>query len=329
MDSQLIRTLCITGTSAEWATHNIILAKGELGYDSTNKALKVGDGITPFLSLPAASTWASGAILDNIDDGTFYKRIEAAIADILNTGDVTSLVSSATELSEGKVQLASDTDTDAGKAIQANDPRLSDSRTPTPHASSHASTGEDAITPADIGAAVDSDITSAITTHNSETTSIHGIADTSDLVFTDDERLSDARTPTPHVASHATSGADALTPSDIGAITPDEVSDAISAALDPHTTNTSIHVSDSTKIAAKPTISSGAGKIQALVASSGNRVTLPGTSSELWFYFILHYNSSGTLSLTTPAATGIAAGASLVGTAETGYLYSGFGYRVS
>ncbi len=49
----------------------------------------------------------------------------------------------------------------------------------------------------------------------------------------------------------------------------------------------------------------------------------------LWFYFILHYNSSGTLSLTTPAATGIAAGASLVGTAETGYLYSGFGYRVS
>ena len=167
-------------------------------------------------------------------------------------------------MAKGKVQLAPGTSTDAGKAVQANDSRLSNSRTPTPHA-----------------------------------------------------------------ASHATSGADALTPSDIGAITPDEVSDAISAALDPHTTNTSIHVSDSTKIAAKPTISSGAGKIQALVASSGNRVTLPGTSSELWFYFILHYNSSGTLSLTTPAATGIAAGASLVGTAETGYLYSGFGYRVS
>ena len=33
-----------------------------------------------------------------MSNGTFYKRIEAAIADILNTGDVTSLVSSATEL---------------------------------------------------------------------------------------------------------------------------------------------------------------------------------------------------------------------------------------
>ena len=56
-------------------------------------------------------------------------------------------------MAKGKVQLASDTDTDAGKAIQANDPRLSDSRTPTPHASSHASTGEDAITPAATGIA--------------------------------------------------------------------------------------------------------------------------------------------------------------------------------
>ena len=88
MDSQPIRTLCITGTSAEWATHNIILAKGELGYDSTNKALKVGDGITPFLSLPAASTWASGAILDNVDDGTSYKRIQAAKADALNASTI-------------------------------------------------------------------------------------------------------------------------------------------------------------------------------------------------------------------------------------------------
>ena len=69
MDSQLIRTLCITGTSAEWATHNIILAKGELGYDSTNKALKVGDGITPFLSLPAASTLASGVTFLAVDGG--------------------------------------------------------------------------------------------------------------------------------------------------------------------------------------------------------------------------------------------------------------------
>ncbi len=38
-----------------------------------------------------------------------------------------------------------------------------------------------------------------------------------DVVYTTDARLSDARTPTDHAASHATTGADALTPADIGA----------------------------------------------------------------------------------------------------------------
>ena len=40
---------------------------------------------------------------------------------------------------------------------------------------------------------------------------MHGIADTSALVVTSDSRLSDARTPTAHAASHGTAGADAIT----------------------------------------------------------------------------------------------------------------------
>lgn len=38
----------------------------------------------------------------------------------------------------------------------------------------------------------------AVSTHESDTTSVHGIADTADLVLTSDARLSDARTPTAH-----------------------------------------------------------------------------------------------------------------------------------
>ena len=50
-----------------------------------------------------------------------------------------------------------------------------------------------------------------LTTHEGLTTSVHGISDTANLVYTGDSRLTDARTPTAHAASHQTGGSDALT----------------------------------------------------------------------------------------------------------------------
>lgn len=40
------------GSSSEWNTRNPILLAGELGWDTTNNALKAGDGITRWVSLP-------------------------------------------------------------------------------------------------------------------------------------------------------------------------------------------------------------------------------------------------------------------------------------
>jgi hypothetical protein len=76
----------------------------------------------------------------------------------------------------------------AGTITEGNDARLSDARTPTAHASTHAVGGADALTASSIGAASDTD-----------------------------PRLSDARTPTLHAASHTAGQADAVSPASIGA----------------------------------------------------------------------------------------------------------------
>lgn len=51
----------------------------------------------------------------------------------------------------------------------------------------------------------------SITGHADDTTNIHGITDTANLVYTGDSRLTDSRTPTAHASSHGSAGSDAIT----------------------------------------------------------------------------------------------------------------------
>lgn len=84
-----------------------------------------------------------------------------------------------------------------GGIVSDGDSRLSDDRYPTAHSLSHIS-GTDIITPSDIGAAYNSDLTG----HTGETTTAHG-----GIVADNDSRLTDARTPTTHGSTH-TDGTD-------------------------------------------------------------------------------------------------------------------------
>lgn len=61
------------------------------------------------------------------------------------SANLTLGVNTATTAARGVVELATDGESAAGLAVQANDGRLSDARTPTPHAASHESGGADEI----------------------------------------------------------------------------------------------------------------------------------------------------------------------------------------
>lgn len=134
------------------------------------------------------------------------------------------------------------TQTEADALYPADtDPRLSDARTPTAHATSHGSGGTDPVTPADIGAAPsghDHDLSYAQSGHvhdyepsgtaASAVAAHEAAADPHPGYLTQtegdaryplgtDPRLSDARTPTAHAASHASGSSDPIAPEVIGA----------------------------------------------------------------------------------------------------------------
>ena len=46
-----VRNRIATKTTAEWETENPILLKGEMGYDSTSKRYKIGDGVKKWKNL--------------------------------------------------------------------------------------------------------------------------------------------------------------------------------------------------------------------------------------------------------------------------------------
>lgn len=54
-------------------------------------------------------------------------------------------------------------------------------------------------------------VAGGLSSHEGATTSVHGISDTANLVYTSDSRLSDARTPTAHASNHGVAGSDPVT----------------------------------------------------------------------------------------------------------------------
>jgi hypothetical protein len=143
-----VNILLRRGTAAEWTASNPILLEGEIGLETDTKKLKAGDGLTVWASLPYITLTPAAAA-----------SLYAPIASPTFTGTV-SLDTGASLVFEGTTANAFET------TFAVADP-TADRTLTLPDSTGTIATQEYA--------------TNEIGTHNSDTTSVHGIADTADL----------------------------------------------------------------------------------------------------------------------------------------------------
>jgi len=161
-------------TQTNWTTNDPILASGEIAFSTDQYKIKIGDG---------TSNWSALAYM-TATPTEITNQINAAVAGIIDAAPA-----------------ALDTLNELAAALN-DDPNFF--TTVANNLSNHEldSTNVHGIeNTADLATKNYAD--TAVSTHNSDTTSVHGISNTANLVYTDDSRLSDARTPTSH--NHTTS----------------------------------------------------------------------------------------------------------------------------
>jgi hypothetical protein len=92
----------------------------------------------------------------------------------------------------------------ATEVVYGTDTRLTNTRTPTTHASTHASAGSDAIS-------IANSQVSGLGTASTKNIPATGNASVTEVVYGTDTRLTDARTPATHASTHGSGGSDAIT----------------------------------------------------------------------------------------------------------------------
>jgi hypothetical protein len=190
------------GTAAQWTSANPILSPGEIGFEIDTNKFKIGDGTTRWASLIYFTADAAAALEDLIDGAPglldTLNELAAAVGDDANFfSTVTTNI--ATAKSQAISTAAADATTKANTAkSEAISTAASDATTKANNAKSGAETTA----------------ATALASHESDTTNIHGIADTSALA---------TKTYADSAVSTAVSG---LTKSSVGLANVDNTSDA-------------------------------------------------------------------------------------------------------
>lgn len=187
------------GTAAQWTSANPILAAGEIGFETDNNKFKIGDGVNHWDDLSYFSDAASisalvdgaPALMDTLneisaalgDDPDFVNTIGQQISTINNS--ISTLANmEALESLDNAFTAHSNAITNvhgiANTAVLVTETQLANGLTSLSD---------------DIQSSLD-DVANALSDHEALQTSVHGITNTQNLVYTDDSRLTDERTPT-------------------------------------------------------------------------------------------------------------------------------------
>lgn len=102
----MVRIQLRRDTATNWSTTNPVLSSGEAGYDITNKLLKIGDGTTPWNTLPvyggeselpiASTTTLGGVKIDGTTITIADGIISAALEGYAQTSDIPTATSDLT-----------------------------------------------------------------------------------------------------------------------------------------------------------------------------------------------------------------------------------------
>jgi hypothetical protein len=172
-----VNILLRRGTAAEWTASNPILLEGELGIETDGKKVKVGDGLTVWASLPYITLTPAAA-------ASLYATIaNPAFTGSVSFGTGVNLVFEGQTANEFETTLVvADPTADRTLALPDATGTLATQEHVASEISTHASdtTSVHGITDtAELATKTYAD--SAVSTHASDTTSVHGITDTAEL----------------------------------------------------------------------------------------------------------------------------------------------------
>lgn len=214
------------GTAAQWTSADPILEAGELGFESDTSKFKIGDGVNQwsdleyFINEAAIAVDVSGAIADS------EKGANNGVATLDSTGNVPiaqlgNLIDGAPGALNTLNELAAAINDDSSfgsvvtSMLSAHDLAIQGAESDITSALSRITTAEGDIDTLNSGLTdLSSDLgslTTNLSNHANDSTDVHGISNTANLVYTSDSRLSDSRTPTAHAASHGVGASDEVT----------------------------------------------------------------------------------------------------------------------